>query len=494
MAAKWSPRQLEVVVILVLQLVLLLVLGLCTTYQTGEATEHVTPDAEMAKYYPLFQDVHVMMFAGFGFLMTFLRRYGYSSVGFNFLLAALLLQWSILCKGFYDKDPRDGSIHIGIINLLQADLTVATILISMGAVLGKVTPLQLVVMGFIETAICTANEHLGVSVLKAVDAGGSMYVHVFGAYFGLAASLVLGHGRALRKNSAELEGASYNSDLFAMVATIFLWCFWPSFNGALSSGDEQVRAVVNTYLALAASAVTTFAVSALSTRDAKFSMVHVQNATLAGGVAVGSGCDMLLRPAGAVAVGVVAGIISTLAYRYLQPWLLRRVGLHDTCGVHCLHGLPGVLAGIAAAIAAGLASEQSYGPALYKIFPARALQPHEGPDGSPSALLGRSAQAQAGFQLLALAHSLAIALVAGALTGVLLRLPVLQQVPREEWFSDGRHWELPEEGWESPSRAANGDCAATNVVAPSGEQGLDNLALEAGDKVEVTALESQLHI
>ncbi len=33
-----------------------------------------------------------MIFAGFGFLMTFLKKFGYSAVGINFLLAALACQ------------------------------------------------------------------------------------------------------------------------------------------------------------------------------------------------------------------------------------------------------------------------------------------------------------------------------------------------------------------------------------------------------------------
>jgi len=49
---------------------------------------------------------------------------------------------------------------------LSADLATATLLISFGAVLGKTTPLQLVIMGLIETAIFTANEHLGLHVFK----------------------------------------------------------------------------------------------------------------------------------------------------------------------------------------------------------------------------------------------------------------------------------------------------------------------------------------
>jgi len=47
-------------------------------------------------------------------------------------------------------------------------------------------------------------------------------------------------------------------------------------------------------------------------------MVHVQNATLAGGVAVGAVADLMLSPAGALAVGAVAGILSVVGYSYLQ--------------------------------------------------------------------------------------------------------------------------------------------------------------------------------
>ena len=33
-------------------------------------------------------------------LMTFLKKYGFSSVGFNFLIAAFTIQFAILCNGF----------------------------------------------------------------------------------------------------------------------------------------------------------------------------------------------------------------------------------------------------------------------------------------------------------------------------------------------------------------------------------------------------------
>ena len=61
-------------------------------------------------------DVHTMMFIGFGFLMTFLKKYGYSSVGYNFLVAAYVLQWALLVKGFVDEGIKhgDGKFTFGI--------------------------------------------------------------------------------------------------------------------------------------------------------------------------------------------------------------------------------------------------------------------------------------------------------------------------------------------------------------------------------------------
>lgn len=51
-----------------------------------------------------FQDIHVMIFIGFGFLMTFLKRYGYSATGLNLFVAALCIQWAILMRGFFEME------------------------------------------------------------------------------------------------------------------------------------------------------------------------------------------------------------------------------------------------------------------------------------------------------------------------------------------------------------------------------------------------------
>lgn len=109
-----------------------------------------------------------MMFVGFGFLMTFLKRYGYSSVGFNFIVAAYVLEWSLLVRGWLESalTGTDGVFEINILSLLVADFCAAAVLISFGAVIGKATLIQLLIMTTIEVVIQSVNEFIGVNYLK----------------------------------------------------------------------------------------------------------------------------------------------------------------------------------------------------------------------------------------------------------------------------------------------------------------------------------------
>lgn len=86
-----------------------------------------------------------------------------------------------------------------------------------------------------------------------------MYVHVFGAYFGLAVSKILHH----QKIESQKEAAVYNSDLFSMIGTLFLWLFWPSFNSAVAIDEGQTRAIVNTLLSISSSCIATFFISSI---------------------------------------------------------------------------------------------------------------------------------------------------------------------------------------------------------------------------------------
>ena len=44
----------------------------------------------------------------------------------------------------------------------------------------------------------------------------------------------------------------------------------------------------------------------------------MQNATLAGGVAVGSVADMVLQPWGAILIGFLSGMVSVLGYQFIS--------------------------------------------------------------------------------------------------------------------------------------------------------------------------------
>lgn len=84
-------------------------------------------------------------------------------------------------------------------------------------------------------------------------------------------------------------------------------------------------------------------------------MIDIQNATLAGGVAMGACANMNINPIWAILIGISSGIISCLGFSKLQAFLESKIGLHDSCGIMNLHCLPGIWGSIWAAVAAAKA-------------------------------------------------------------------------------------------------------------------------------------------
>lgn len=200
-----------------------------------------------------------MIFIGFAFLMTFLKKYGFSATGFNLLVAALVIQWAFLARGCFRLDngliryfccwefvkyirywlelfeanaarymlpmviaqnwmativnivlvqqicvhiyvenypiigqtnpvlnvfftfPPNflffllrpppiwrtcGCCSISINHVIEADVAAAVVLISMGALLGRTTPIQLLFMALIEIIVYAANEFFQLEILS----------------------------------------------------------------------------------------------------------------------------------------------------------------------------------------------------------------------------------------------------------------------------------------------------------------------------------------
>ncbi|XP_057576074.1 ammonium transporter Rh type C isoform X2 [Hippopotamus amphibius kiboko] len=429
------------VICLLLQVALVVLFGVFVRYGVHadahwieeKMSKNISSDMDNEFYYryPSFQDVHVMIFVGFGFLMTFLQRYGYSSLGFNFLLAAFGIQWALLMQGWFHSF-HGGYILLSVENLINADFCVGSVCVAFGAVLGKVSPVQLLIMTLFQVTLFSVNEFILLNLLEVKDAGGSMTIHTFGAYFGLTVTWIL--YRPNLYQSKERQSPVYYSDLFAMIGTLFLWMYWPSFNSAVSKhGDAQHRAAINTYCSLAASVLTAVALSSALHKKGKLDMVHIQNATLAGGVAVGTAAEMMLMPFGSLIIGFICGIVSTLGFTYLTPFLESRLRIQDTCGIHNLHGIPGIIGGIVGAVAAASASTEVYGvKGLAYAF------------GFETSSMNRNPSMQGKFQAAGLFVSLGMALVGGIIVGVILKLPFWGQPADENCFEDAVYWEAPQ--------------------------------------------------
>ncbi|EDO28440.1 predicted protein, partial [Nematostella vectensis] len=61
-----------------------------------------------------FQDVHVVIYIGFGFLMTFLRKYSFSALGYNFFISAPVCQWATIVTGVFNQIIGEGHSHIKV--------------------------------------------------------------------------------------------------------------------------------------------------------------------------------------------------------------------------------------------------------------------------------------------------------------------------------------------------------------------------------------------
>ena len=270
--------------------------------------------------------------------MTFLQKYTFGSITFNMMLTVLCINGPYLCffiDILFSDAQKQYKINITVDSLGQGDIAAAVILISFGAVLGRATPSQLLVMGFIEIIFYSINNYIVTELLFASDVGGSIVVHEFGCYFGLTVSYLLG-----TPENNTYNNSNYQSDLFAMIGTIFLWLYWPSFNGIFPNADftdsavfgfSQSRAFINTILSLCSCTITTLGMSyyiaSPDKKHKKIDMVHIQNSTLAGGVAIGAAANLYVTPGGALIVGLVASILSVVGFKFITPFIENRLNM-----------------------------------------------------------------------------------------------------------------------------------------------------------------------
>ncbi|XP_041703445.1 ammonium transporter Rh type B [Coregonus clupeaformis] len=379
--------------------------------QNVETKQHA-----FTNYYSEFQDVHVMVILGFGFLATFLVRYSFSGAGFTLLVAAMAVQWAVILNGVESLYHR-GKIWINMRSLVVAEMCTASSLIAIGAILGKTNPVHLLLIALLEVSGFVLNGWLLQTFLKVQFLNTIMLLHIFGTFFGLMLSWVLYQPGSEQQH--EKEKIDRKTGLFSVMGTLFLWMFWPSFNSVLVEVDHpdrgrNLRAVYSTYLALAVSAVTAAGFSVLTSPQGKLNLFHIQRCTLAGGVAIGVAMSAVNLPWVAMAVGFAAALISTLGSRYIKPLMLFAFECHDTCGVLSVHGLPGILGWMVQLL----------------------LQIADSDDLTTAVRF-------AVFHICTLLITLSLSMILGLITGFLLKCNFWRPPQKKKCFDDQAYWEFP---------------------------------------------------
>jgi len=183
------------------------------------------------------------------------------------------------------------------------------------------------------------------------DFAGSTVVHSVGAWIGLMGAMTVGPRLGKYKNGKATAIPGHNLAMGAL-GVFILWFGWFGFNPGsqlAASGTANASAIshifVTTNLSAAAGALTAMFVAWKRYKRPGLSITL--NGALAGLVAITAGCNVI-SPAGAVAVGIIAGIILVFGVEFIDQVLK----IDDPVGAISVHGL----AGAAGTILVGLFS------------------------------------------------------------------------------------------------------------------------------------------
>ncbi len=175
---------------------------------------------------------------------------------------------------------------------------------------------------------------------KFHDFAGSVVVHAMGGWIALTAVILLGARTGRYSKDGRLHAYPPSNIPFLALGAWILTVGWFGFNVMSAQSIQGISGLVaiNSLMALVGG---TLAALVMGKNDPGF----VHNGPLAGLVAVCAGSDVM-HPLGALATGVVAGVLFVWAFNQTQ----NRLKIDDVLGVWPLHGLCGAWGGIAAGI------------------------------------------------------------------------------------------------------------------------------------------------
>ncbi|MBR8536609.1 ammonium transporter [Carboxylicivirga sediminis] len=172
------------------------------------------------------------------------------------------------------------------------------------------------------------------------DFAGSTVVHSVGGWAALAGAWTI--GPRIGKYNGKANAIPGHNMVIGALGVFILWLGWFGFNPGSQlaiSGDNAYAValiVITTNLAAAAGAIVTMFVTWFRYKKPDLSMTL--NGALAGLVGITAGCD-IVSPAGAVAIGAIAGLVVVFSIEFID----HKLKVDDPVGAISVHGVCGAL-------------------------------------------------------------------------------------------------------------------------------------------------------
>ena len=378
-------------------------------------------EKELSTYYGLFRDINIMAFVGFGMLHTLTQGNTWTSIAFDILSIVLSFQISLFFNLIFENAFKE-SWNNGVLNFdtfIKAIFNSCAILVSLGAVHGKISHIQYLVLIISETILSSLNLKLCDVKLKIIDTGGGLYIHTFGALFGIAIYIVLFRSKKKRARLSAYNRANitnYLSNITCFVGVLFILNYLPSFNSGLAlSDDGRYRAAINTYFSIIGSIVMSFIITGFI-YNGKFIYEYILFGSFSGGIIISTCCSVCLDHWAALLIGMLCGLICIILFKYLNELFLE-LGYYDIYNIIIVHGIPGILG---AFISSMFLSDLDHRVDNYYNILLKDME--------------RTNRAQAGIQIAAIFITCAISFVGGITVGFLIKVSRCGKI--KEYFDD----------------------------------------------------------
>src|SRR5690554_5616656 len=253
----------------------MLLVGAFVTTQGGAvlASTMAQETAELFQYQRGMDVFFMLMLVAF--LMLFIKRYEWG------VALATLLVFAVSWPLYLVVHSEIFGLALDIEAAIKAAFAAITLVIAIGVFLGHISTMHYLLAAALFVPAYMFNEWFMFDYLTGVaDAGGSVLVHVFAAYWGWGVAIGLWNKRV----SGEPMQTTVHSVSFVWLASMLLLVLWPSFVTALLPTGEVIPAMINCFLAMAGSILSAYIVSYVL-QQRKIDPLVYTYAILAGGVA-----------------------------------------------------------------------------------------------------------------------------------------------------------------------------------------------------------------